>query len=102
MEEMRTIDPKSWRMWSLFCILLVIAVVPVVIPLDHLIFACKIRCGSTEARQECFKQLYAGNAIPHPWWTFSCLLHDKDPLTRIGAAKLRYSIARTIHAFLRF
>lgn len=93
--KMKTIDPKSWRMWFLLCILLVLVIIPLLIPVDDLIFACRIRCGSEDAKQECSQwkeSIIAGSALPHPWWTFSCMLRDESPWNRMVAAKLRYAL----------
>lgn len=94
---MKTMNPRSWRMWLLLCILLSVVIIPSAVPVDDLIFACRIRYGSESAKQECYNHLHdamvQGNPLPHPWWTFSCLLDANDPLTRIGGAKLRYSLA---------
>jgi hypothetical protein len=93
---MKKFDPKSWRMWLLLCILCGIVIVPLATPIDDLIFACRIRCGSGDAKQQCgsWKESLAdGSPLPHPWWTFSSLLGDTDPYVRIIAAKLRYSLA---------
>lgn len=93
---MKKIDRKSWRMWLLLCILLVVAIVPLVVPVDDLIFACRIRLGSEDAKQECSQwkeSMSDGSSLPHPWWTFSCMLRDSDPWSRMVAAKLRYLIA---------
>lgn len=95
-KKMKKIDPKSWRMWLLLCILVVVVIVLLIVSVDDLIFACRIRFGSHDAKQECsqWKESRSdGSPLPHPWWTYSCMLRDKDPWCRMVAAKLRYSLA---------
>lgn len=93
--KMKTLDSKSWRVGLLLCFLL--AVTFVMVPADDLIFAYRIRFGSADAKHACYAQLcdamLDGTPMPHPWWTFSILLADKDPMYRIGGAKLRYALA---------